>query len=321
LVFAGLVDSVVELHAMPGLAPAMEPRFKLDPPRAPRSLVEVVVSTAAPFIGVTVREARFRTRYQAAIIAVARHGARIHEKPGDIRLAPGDTLLLEASSSFLDLHRDAPEFFVVRQIDDPSVTPTKRAWASRGILGGMVAVVALELMTMFEAACLAGILMVGARCVRLSQARAAIDWTVIIGVAAGIGLGAALEETGAARLLATAAVHLLGDQPYANLLGVSVATMLLANLVTTKAAALLMYPVALAIAERLDVDFMPFAVALVISAACALATPVGYQTNLMVYGPGGYRGADFLRMGGALSMIVLSLLAWLVPAIWPFAPI
>lgn len=320
LVFVGIVDSVIELRRIRGLSPATDHVFNLRDPSAKRCIVEVVLSSAAPFLGTTIRESQFRTRYQATVIAVSRHAARVRKKPGDIRLEPGDTLLIETLPSFVQLHRHAPEFLLVHELDEHLQSTSPRTIVSQAILLGVIALAATEQMTILQAASLGGVLMVLTRCLRLSQIRSAIDWSVIVAVGAGIGLGAALEDTGAAETLSKVSVGIVGSHPYTNLLTIAIATMLLANVMTTKAAAIFMFPVALAVSNHLQVDFMPFAVTLIISAGSALATPVGHQTNLMVYGPGGYRSADFLRLGGALSLVVLAIIALVVPRVWPFRP-
>lgn len=317
LIFVGVVDSVVDLRRIRGLIPATDQQFELDGPPSERCLVEAVVSNAARFEGMNIREAQFRTWYQAAVIAVARHGARIHKKVGDIRLQAGDTLLLEARPSFVELHRNSMDFFMVRAIDDSTPLRHDRAWVSRAILVVMVALVVLGGLSMLQAALLACLLLIVSRCLTVGQVRGAIDWTVILGVGAGIGLGTAMSDTGMSALLGR---HLadLAPTPLTSLALVCAITMVLANLITTKAAAMLMFPVALAVSEAVGASFRPFAVALVASAACAFATPVGYPTNLMVYGPGGYRSADFVRMGGPLSLIALGTICTVAPWLWPF---
>jgi di/tricarboxylate transporter len=182
----------------------------------------------------------------------------------------------------------------------------------------MVVVVATELMSMLEAACLAGGAMVLARCLRVSQAKRAIDWGVLVGIGAGLGIGTAMDRSGAAALVAGGLVGAVGTNPTALLAAIYGLTTVMANLITTKAAAVLIFPIALATAAELDVSFMPFAITLIFAAASAYATPIGYQTNLMVYGPGGYRSIDFLRIGAPLSVLVWLMTLLIVPHVWPF---
>jgi di/tricarboxylate transporter len=268
-------------------------------------------------LGHTIREAKFRTHYNAVVIAVARDGERIKKKIGDIKLRAGDTLLLETHPSFVDLQRNSRDFFLVSRIEDSTPMQHERAWIARTILMGMVVLVAVEVMSMLKAAFLAGGLMIATRCLRVSQAKRSIDWGVLAGIGAGLGLGTALEKSGAAKLLAQGLVADVSD-PTVVLVLLAAATMVLANLITTKAAAVLIYPIALATSQQMGVSFMPFAIAIIVSAASAYATPMGYQTNLMVFGPGGYRTSDYLRVGGPLSLIVLAMTIAIVPLVWSF---
>ena len=318
LVFVGVVESVMDLQKIPGLTPAADQLFKIDEPRSHRCLVEAVVSSSYRYLGMTIREAKFRTHYNAVVIAVARHGERIRKKLGDITLQAGDTLLLETHPSFVEVQRNSRDFFLVSQVEDSTPVAHERAWVARIIGLGMVLLVAFEVTSMLRAACLAGAAMIATRCLRVSQAKRSIDWGVLLGVGAGLGIGHAMDQSGAAALTARHIVELVGTDPWVALAAIYVVTTVLANLITTKAAAVLVYPVALSVATSLGVDFMPFAIALIVAAASAYATPIGYQTNLMVYGPGGYRGIDFLRIGAPLSVIVLILTVALTPLIWPF---
>lgn len=321
LVFVGIVESVVDLQKIPGLTPATDQLFKIDGPRSHRCLVEAVVSSSSRFRGMSIREAQFRTHYSAVVIAVARDGQRIRKKVGDIVLQAGDTLLLETHPSFADFQRNSRDFFLVSRVENSTPLEHERAWISRLILAAMVILVATETMSMLRAACLAGAAMVATRCIRVSEAKRSIDWGVVLGVGAGLGIGSAMSTSGAAELLAGGLVDTIGDHPLVALAAIYATTTVLANLVTTKAAAVLVFPIAQAAAARLGVDFMPFAIALIVAAAAAFATPIGYQTNLMVYGPGGYRGADFLRMGVPLSIIVGIIVMLMVPLVWPFSPV
>jgi di/tricarboxylate transporter len=318
LVFCGVVESVVDLQKIPGLTPAADQLFKIDEPRSHRVLVEAVVSSSCRFLGMTIREAKFRTQYNAVVIAVARHGERISKKIGDITLQAGDTLLLETVPSFVEVQRNSRDFFLVSSIEDSTPVQHERAWIARGILAAMVLVVALELTSMLNAACVAGGLMIVTRCLRVSQAKRSIDWGVLLGIGAGLGIGAAMSTSGAADVLAEAVVTGVSNSPLVALIAIYLVTTLLAHVITTQAAAVLIFPVAVAVTRDLDVDFMPFGIALVVAAASAYATPVGYQTNLMVYGPGGYRGIDFLKVGGPLALIAFVATILIAPMVWPF---
>ena len=327
LVFVGIVDSIVELQRIRGLMPATDQVFKLDGPRVGRSLVEAVVSDRCPLLGKTIREGNFRTLYNAVVIAVSRSGERLHQKIGDIRLQTGDTLLLEARPAFARQQRNSPDFYLVSALDDSSPPQHDRAPVALMVLIGMVLVATLGEnlpglakmgFGMLHASILAAGLMIALRCCSTGNARRAIDWSVLVVIAATIGIGKALEVTGLAASVAHGLVALAGDDPLAQLIIIYAVTMLLTELLSNNSAAVLMFPIGLATAAQLGVSYMPFVVALTIAASCGFATPIGYQTNLMVYGPGGYRFTDFLRFGIPLNLLVGMVTVAVAPLVFPF---
>ncbi len=318
LVFVGIVESVVDLHKIRGLVPASDQLFKLDAPRSERCLIEAVVSDTCPIVGLTIRDGHFRALYNAVVVAVARNGERLHKKMGDIVLRAGDTLLLEARPSFVERQRNSRDFFLVSRIKDSTPPRYEKVWISLAILTGMVAVVALGLLPIFTASLLAAGLMMMTRCCSATLARRSVDWQVLLTIAAAFGIERALQKTGAASVIADTLLASVAESPVACLALVYGLTMLFSNMITNNAAAVLMFPVARAAAESLGVNPMPFVVALMMGASCSFATPISYQTNLMVFGPGGYRFLDYLRLGGPLSLVLWISCIWIIPEIWPF---
>ena len=319
LVFVGIVDSMVDLQKIRGLAPATDQVFKLDAPRSRRSLIEAVVSNTCPLIGRSVREGRFRSVYNAAIIAVARSGQRLRTKIGDVVLQPGDTLLLETHRGFADQMRNSRDFFLISQLEE-SVTPRhERAWIAMTILAGMVGVVAAGLLALLPAAMLAAGLMLITRCVAPTVARRSVDWQVLLVIAAALGLGQAIETTGLAKNFAATLIGAVGDNPWIVLALIYLLTNVFTELITNNAAAVLIFPIGLAAAADLGVSFTPFAMAIMVGASASFATPMGYQTNLMIYGPGGYRYGDYLRIGLPLNVLVGITTVLLAPLVWPFS--
>lgn len=321
LIFVGVVDSVVELQKIRGLTPATEQIFKLDVPRPQRVLVEAVVSNSCPLTGKTIREGRFRTLYGAVVIAVARNGERIDRKIGDIVLRPGDTLLLETRPSFVARQRDSRDFFLISQVDAAAVPRHERIGIAVTVIAAMVLTVAVGLLSMLQAALIAAGLMLITRCCTGSAARRSIDWSVLVVIAAAIGIGNALNITGAAAAIAHSLLGFIGSGPWPALVLIYAITALFTAFITNNAAAVLMFPIAHAVAAGLNVAMMPFAIAIVMGASASFATPIGYQTNLMVYGPGGYRFGDYLRLGLPLNLVTGIVVVLLVPLIWPFAAI
>ncbi len=318
LVFAGVIESVVDLQKIRGLTPATSQVFKLNVPRERRTMIEAVVSNSCPLIGKTVREGQFRSVYNAVIIAVARNGERIRKKVGDIELEAGDTLLLEALPSFVKDQRNSRDFFLVSAIADATLPRHHKAWLAVLILAGMVTAATLDVLPMLTAGVLAAGLMIGTRCIDWVVARRAVDLQVVLVIAATLGIGSALEVTGAAQTIAEGLIRLGGSDPWTTLVIVYGVTMVFTELITNNAAAALVFPIALATAQQLHVDFRPFAIAITMAASASFATPIGYQTNLMVLGPGGYRFIDYFRIGIPLNLLMWLMATLVIPRVWSF---
>ena len=318
LVFVGGVDSVVDLYKIKGLVPAPDQVFKLDAPRPDRLLIEAVVSTSSPMVGTTIRDGRFRTRYEAVVIAVARGGQRIPGRIGDISLRGGDTLLLEARPAFVERNRRSRDFFLISAVQGSSPPRHERAVIALAILAGMIAAVSVGGVPMLVAGLVAAGLMLVLRCTTGPIARRSIDWQVLTVIAASIALGTALETTGAAASIASAWLSVAGDSPLPALAVVYILTTLLSAFITNNGAAVLVFPLAVATAGALGVSPRPFVIAIMMAASASFATPIGYQTNLMVYGPGGYRFSDYLRIGLPLTAILAAVALLVVPRVWPF---
>ena len=315
LIFVGVVESVVDLQRIRGLTPAPNQVFKLAERRSERMLVEAVVSNTCPLVGQTIRDGRFRNRYKAVVIAVARNGERLRGKIGDIVLRPGDILLVEAGIGFLEAHRGNRDFFLVSPVPDSTPPRHERGALALGILLAMVLAASVGWIGMFKAALAAAGLMVLTRCVSIEGVRHSVDWSVLLLIAAAFGIGGALDSTGLARVVALGLVDLAGESPVLNLAMIYLATVLFTAIINNNAAALLMFPIAQAVTENLQVGLLPFALAVMMAASAEFSTPIGYQTNLMVYGPGGYRFADYLRVGLPLNAVVgcvsLGMILWL----------
>lgn len=303
LVFIGRVDSVVDLQKVRGLIPATDQVFKLNGQRSQRTLIEAVVSDTSPMNGKTIKEGQFRTRYDAVVLAVARRGERIEGKLGPIRLRAGDTLLLEAGDSFISTQRHSRDFFLTRNIEGSAVPRHEKARLALGIMAAMVLAAGAGLLTMLEAALLAAGMLVLTRCISGHAARSSIDWSVILVVAAAFGLSAALDKTGLAALLATQVAGLAGNSEMGVLMSIFVATALLSAVMTNNAAAALMFPIALSLGAQTGVEPAAVALGVMFGASACYMTPIGYQTNLMVMGPGGYRFSDFLGIGGLVTLV------------------
>lgn len=316
LVFVGAVESIMDLQRVPGLLPATDQLFKLDTPRHERQVVEVVLSGNFPHLGETVREARFRTAYNAVVLAVSRGGRRLPGKVGDIRLEAGDTLLLEAPPGFAERYRSSREFFLVSQLPGSDLPQHDRAWTALAVVAGMLVLIGAGLCSPLEGGLGAVGLLLLTRCLPWRRLWREVDWPLLLTLGSAMGVGHALEVSGAAGKLAQV-IAALAASPGTAMAAVFFATVLLTNLISNNAAAALVFPIAAAVAQQTGASLMPFSMAIMVAASCAFLTPWGYQTNLLVQGPGNYRLGDYFRVGLPLLLLVtlVSLLA--IPQLWP----
>lgn len=317
LVFVGVVSSVVDLQKLRGLKPATDQIFKLDAPRARRCLLEAVVAPQCPLIGQTIRGGSFRTVYDAVIIAMSRRGERIDRKIGDIVLRAGDTLLLEAHPSFADRQRDSHHFYLVSRVPESTPLQHDRAFMALGILLAMILAASFTKLGMLKAAMLAGGAMLAARCCTATQARQSVEWKIILSVAAAFALGTAVEKSGLARAIAEGLTSAAQGDAMWSLAGIYGGTLILTELVSHSAAVSLVFPIALQTADGLGLSYLPFVAAVTVAGSLGFATPLGYQTHMMVYGPGGYRFSDFVRIGVPLDLVCWGLAMLTIPWVLP----
>ncbi|MCC7387717.1 MAG: SLC13 family permease [Phycisphaerales bacterium] len=309
LVFAGALESVVDLQKLKGLTPVTDDA-EPEHYRPKMKLIEAVISQASPLVGRTIRDAEIRTRYGAAVIAVHRLGHRLRGRIGDIVLRPGDTLLLEAEPGFEKRYRTSASFHLVSTLEGAATPRHDRAWIAIAVLLLLVIFMSAgelplvgELPEVVVAMVAAG-LMIVCRCCTGPQARAGIEWPVLLVIGTSFGLGKAMEVSGLAGYAAHFVAEAAGSYGPAVLLALCyVVTLGFTILISNNAAAALMFPIALGVAGEAVLPFMPFALAIAFGASLEFMTPLGYQTNLMVMGPGGYRYADYLRFGGPLTVL------------------
>jgi di/tricarboxylate transporter len=280
--------------------------------------VELVLSPSSQLVGHTVRESEFRSAYSAAIISISRDGERLEGKLGDVRLRAGDTLLVETDQNFVERQKYNREFLLVSSLQDSAPPDFARAPIAFVILVGMLLVASLEWVPLFQASFIAAGLMVATGCVTLAVARRSIDYPVLAGIAASFALGFALAESGAADLLAGWIGEIARGDPFWALVVLYVSTVVMTEMITNNAAGVLMFPIAMAVAQDGNVNFLPYVVCVMVGASAGFITPIGYQTNLMVYGPGGYRWMDYIRFGTPLSILVGIATVLIVPRVWPF---
>tara|TARA_B100001250_G_C19786772_1_gene784563 strand:- start:288 stop:2057 length:1770 start_codon:yes stop_codon:yes gene_type:complete len=312
LVFAGDTEAISVLLRINGIVPSSSAdEIHLDTNRPERCLVEAVISPHCAAVGHAIREARFRERYGAVVLAVARDGQRIKGNLGAIKLQAGDTVLLNARPAFVSRQRYNRDFLLINDLDDETPRHDKAylAWA---ILFVFVGIATLGITSMLHSALIAAGLMMLTGCLTPHQAERSLDLPIIITIAASFALGAALQKTGMAQLIADSILLLSDNRPWLLLLLVYVTVSVLTEMITNNAAALLMLPICLEIANSTGLPVEPFVFAIMMAASASFATPLGYQTNLMVYGPGGYTFRDFLKVGipmnvfaGGVTLVLL----------------
>ncbi len=309
LVFAGDTQAISDLLRINGIIPSVEENNDshsegpLATERAERRLVEAVVSPHCDAVGHAIRDSRFRDRYGAAVLAVARNGERVPGNLGSIELEAGDTLLLEARPAFVSRQRYTKDFLLINDLDTEQPRH-ERAYLSWGILLALVIAAGTGWISMLNAALIGAGAMLLTGCCSISQAEKSLDLQVIITIAAAFALGAALEKTGAAAAIGNYFLSLSGDRPWLLLAMTYITVTLLTEIITNNAAAMLMLPTVLAVTESAQLNAEPFVFAVMMAASASFSTPIGYQTNLMVYGPGNYRFTDFLRAGIPMQVVV-----------------
>ncbi|HUH16024.1 MAG TPA: SLC13 family permease [Gaiellaceae bacterium] len=318
LIFAGNVDRVLDLQQTPGLVSAEERHFSVAGASSARRTYEIVVSADSRLVGSTLKEADFRARYGAVVLAIHRAGHRVRTKLGEVPLGPGDVLVVLAGSDFRARALDGRDFLVVAPLGwETTKAPEKTALVAL-VVAGLLVAAGTGLLDILPAALLAALALVAFGALSAAEARDAIDLNVIVLIAASFGLGAAMSVSGLAGSAAELVLRPLGGLGYAGLvLGVLVATALLTEIVTNNAAAVLMFPIALSAAEQAAVDPRGLAIAVALGASSSFLTPIGYQTNTMVYGLGGYRFGDFARLGLPLTLVMLVVALLVIPRVWP----
>ena len=313
--FVGKVDQVVDLQRMRGLTSTEAP---LLDGLGRQAFFEVVLGAESRMVGQTLKDIGFRSRYEAVVVAVHRAGQRVNAKFGEFPLRAGDTLLVLADPGFRERWRESGDFLVVARLGG---TPPGRGRHAKRVLAltaALVLVAGSGLLPILQAALLVALLLVATGVLSVREARDAVDLNVILVIAAAFGVGAAVEATGLADSGARILVQLFAPfGALGALAGVLVATVVMTEMITNNAAAVLMFPVALSTAAAVGADGRPFAIAVAVAASASFLTPIGYQTNTMVYGLGGYRFSDYIRLGAPLTFTVLVVSMVAIPLAWP----
>ena len=281
-------------------------------------LVQALIAPQSQLIGRTLKNIFFRHRYNSLVLAIHRRGALLRDKLNAVRLELGDALLVMTPKREIEALRADSDFIVLGEVQEPSLH-RRKVPVALAIVAGVVGLAAMGIMPILVSAILGCVAMVLSRCISLEEAYKAVDWKVIFLLAGILPLGIAMEKTGAANWLASNALDLAGGLgPVAVLAALYLLTATLTELMSNNATAVLLAPVAIATATQLGIDPKPLLMAVTFAASTSFATPIGYQTNAMVYNVGGYKYTDFLKVGVPLNLIFWVLATIFIPVFWPF---
>ncbi len=281
-------------------------------------LVEVVLSPRTSLAGKTLREIHFREKYGLTVLAIWRGGRAYRSNLRDIALAFGDALLLHGTREKLRLLGTEPDFLVLTE-EIQEAPRREKAPVAVVIMAGVLATVVLGWAEIAIAAVAGVVLMVLTDCLTMEEAYRAIEWKAIFLIAGMLPLGVAMERTGAASFIADGMVELVGAWgPLAVTAGLFILAALASQVMPNPAVAVLLAPVALNTALDLDVSPYPLMMAVAVSASAAFLSPVGHSANVLIMGPGGYRFADYTRVGLPLTLVVLAVVLLVLPLFWPF---
>ncbi|MEK6268961.1 MAG: SLC13 family permease [Planococcus sp. (in: firmicutes)] len=320
LIFTGLISTITELQKRKGLKLKTGTNLQLgDLKNGNTQLAEAVVSHESTLLSKTIKQAQFRSRFDAGVMAVHRNNERIKSKVGDIILRPGDTLLLLAGADFVEKYQQSNDFYVVSSMKTPKSLQESRlvGWFSLLVLVTAIGCVITGWLTMFKAMALAVLLLLVTKSISMEDAKNDVQFNVLLLIASAFGVGAAMTKTGLAQWMADGLLAV--GQPFgllAILILIYLLTSVFTELITNSAAAVLMIPIGIEMASYLQLDPMGFAVIITIAASASFITPIGYQTNLIVYGPGGYKFMDYVKVGTPLSMLVMTVTITIVYYYW-----
>jgi len=315
LIFAGDTETIVEMiNSDIGLRlPSVGMLYK----KKQTEVVEIVISHNSSMINKTVKEIRFRAKYDAAVIAVHRNGERISGKIGDIIIKAGDVLLLFTGADFISRSNHTQDFYFISKVKDFQKIEAYKVWT---LLGGTVLTIllaALNIVSLFMGLIVLLMVVIAMKIANPKELYKAVDYNLAMIIALALALGTAMIKSGAAELIADLIITAFLPLGKIGLLfGIYFITAILAAYITNKAAVAIIFPISLTMAANLDLNPVPFVLVVSFAAAANFITPHGYQTNLMVYGPGGYSFKDFFRVGAPLTLIYMVVTVFILNLIY-----
>ncbi len=306
LFFTGVPETIIELQKYPGLDIVKDPHFDLkNYDSDEKKTYEVVISQSSPLVGKTVRGSNFRAHYDAVIIAIHRNGIRIDKKIGDIKLEVGDTLLILSDKDFHARWYHSRDFYLISTSNQAPSKPKIQSIITIAVSIGMILFATLGILPIVIAAGAAAVMLILSGCINVQEAYSKVEWKILLTIASAFGIATAIENTGVAQFFAA---HIFDFSSALGIFGLIAAVYFLTSVytefITNNAAAALVFPIALTVALQSGIDVKSFSYAVVFGASTGFATPIGYQTNLMVKGPGRYNFMDFMKIGIPFKVIV-----------------
>lgn len=311
--------SVVDLKSLAGIEIVPKTKLGVQVVAAQKATVaECVVGPHSSLIGRSIRQLNFRRRFGVLVLAVHRQGVSLRDNFADVRLQYGDTLLVEGTEAAVGELREGRDFLLLLDVPHAPKRPQKQ-WVAVGGVALAVALAALNVMPIGPLAIMGAVLVLVTRCLDVEEAYAAVEWKIVFLIFGMLALGLALEKTEGAQLIAHAIIRGVGSfGPLAVLSAIVVIASVMTAFLSNNAVAVLLTPIVIQAAASLDVNARPFIIAVAIGASACFATPIGYQTNTLVYGAGGYRFSDYLKVGLPLNLLFCALAVYFIPKFWPF---
>ncbi len=306
LTLLGDTDVVLKLHDVSGLASSQQPHLPYEFRSARHAYFEAVIAPESRLVGQSLVDIRFLARYQATVVAIHRAGEPVHGHLAKAPLKPGDTLMVIADQGFGDRWRGRNDFLLVSRLGAPAPPLSRKAVVVLGVAAAVVVGAGLEVLPILHLSLLGALALVVFGILTPNDAKDSIDFDVIVVIGAAFGLAAAVDSSGLGGSAADLVASVVGGfGAHGAMAGIIVSTIALSSIITNNAAAALVLPIALTTAADFGVEPRAAAVAVALSASASFMTPIAYQTNLMVYGPGGYHFGDYARLGTPLTVVVL----------------
>ena len=320
LIYSGQIDEILELKKTHGLVNADHYVFTLSEIDKNRQLRTAYVTFGSSLIGKAIGNTNFEKDYGLVLVAVARSGKRIEQSPREVVIQAGDTLLLDCPPKLrIDTSSLASKLHFFDSDQVPNIG--KKTLISTTIMIAMVVLSALNIIPLLQCAFLAAMAMLIFKCCNVDQAMKSINWEILMVFAGSVVLGVAIQKTGIAERLAFGILDVCGDNPIVVMTAICFVGTFITEFISNTAAGAMFFPIMYQAAEKLGYEPFPFLVALMVSVSSSFATPIGSPTHMLVYGPGGYRFSDFMRIGLLMNLIILAANIFIVNIIYPLTPL